>query len=105
MSGRCVGLMIALRDSSRGLEGSKALEIADEIEMWVVCLCISPNMMLTYSRIIIHIDRKVKEWASWPHVKSFLQQKEIKDGIARLHKDIDGAMMKFSVSSHLLFYP
>lgn len=31
MSGRCVNLMIALRDSSAGLEGTKAIELADEI--------------------------------------------------------------------------
>ncbi|KAH9483782.1 Serine/threonine-protein kinase STY17 [Psilocybe cubensis] len=76
--------MVALRDSSKGLEGSKALEIADEIEI-----------------IILRIDRKVKEWASWPHVKSFLQQKDIKEGIARLHKDIDAAMMKFSIQMNM----
>lgn len=33
MSGRCVSLMIALRDSSVGLEGTKAIELADEITM------------------------------------------------------------------------
>jgi len=32
MSGRCVGLIVSLRDSSQGLEGTKALEIADEVE-------------------------------------------------------------------------
>jgi hypothetical protein len=47
--------------------------------------------------VIRRIDRKVKEWASWNRLKSFLQQNEIKDGIDRLHRDIDAAMMKFNV--------
>ncbi|CAA7267623.1 unnamed protein product [Cyclocybe aegerita] len=80
MGGRCLNLMVALQDSSRGLEGSKIVEIADEIEA-----------------IISRINRKVKEWGSWSRLKSFLQQREIKDGIDRLHRDIDAAMMKFSI--------
>ncbi|KAF8163016.1 ras guanine nucleotide exchange factor domain-containing protein [Crassisporium funariophilum] len=84
MSGRCVSLMVALRDSSRGLEGTKVIELADEIEA-----------------IISNIDRKVKEWSSWSRLKSFLQQREIKDGIDRLHRDIDAAMMKFNMQINM----
>ncbi|KAF8964650.1 ras guanine nucleotide exchange factor domain-containing protein [Flammula alnicola] len=84
MGGRCVNLMLALRDSSRGLEGSKVQEIADEIES-----------------IIVRIHRKVKEWGSWNQLKSFLQQGEIKDGIDRLHRDIDAAMMKFNIQVNM----
>ncbi len=36
MSARCLSLMVSLRDSSEGLEGSKVVEIADEIEVFVV---------------------------------------------------------------------
>jgi hypothetical protein len=32
LSNRCVNLMLALRDSSTGLEGLKATELADEVE-------------------------------------------------------------------------
>jgi len=48
--------------------------------------------------VIIRVDRKVKEWGSWSQLKSFLSQSEIKDGIDRLYRDIDTAMMKFHVS-------
>ncbi|KAF8964088.1 ras guanine nucleotide exchange factor domain-containing protein [Flammula alnicola] len=84
MGGRCVNLMLALRDSYRGLEGSKVQEIADEIES-----------------IIMRMHRKVKEWGSWNQLKSFLHQGEIKDGIDRLHRDIDGAMMKFNIQVNM----
>jgi len=36
MSGRCVSLMVSLRDSSQGLEEAKVLQIADEIEVSAV---------------------------------------------------------------------
>ncbi|KDR73425.1 hypothetical protein GALMADRAFT_124495 [Galerina marginata CBS 339.88] len=84
ISARCVKLMVALQDSSKGLEGTKAIEIADEIEV-----------------IINHIYRKVREWSSWSQLKSFLQKKEIKDGIDRLHRDIDAAMMKFNIQMNM----
>jgi son of sevenless-like protein len=35
MRGRCLSLMVALEDGSAGLEGTKIIEIADEIEMFV----------------------------------------------------------------------
>lgn len=36
MSARCLSLMVSLKDSSQGLEGSKVVEIADEIEVSVI---------------------------------------------------------------------
>jgi son of sevenless-like protein len=50
-----------------------------------------------WHRIVRRIDRKVNEWAALSRLKSFLQQREIKDGIDRLHRDMDAAMMKFNV--------
>ncbi|KAG5652945.1 hypothetical protein H0H81_002953 [Sphagnurus paluster] len=84
MSGRCVGLMLSLRNSSVGLEGTKAVELADEI-----------------TAIVRRIDRKVNEWATLSRLKSFLQQREIKDGIDRLHRDMDAAVMKFNISINM----
>ncbi|KAG5645836.1 hypothetical protein DXG03_005177 [Asterophora parasitica] len=84
MSGRCVGLMLSLRDGSVGLEGTRAIELADEI-----------------TAIVRRIDRKVNEWAALSRLKSFLQQREIKDGIDRLHRDMDAAVMKFNISINL----
>ncbi|KAF8181559.1 ras guanine nucleotide exchange factor domain-containing protein [Pholiota molesta] len=84
LSGRCLSLMVALQEGSQGLEGSRVTEIADEIEA-----------------IIFRINRKVKEWGSWNHLKSLLAQGEIKDGIDRLHRDIDAAMMKFNVQINM----
>ena len=91
--------MVSLRDSSRGLEGTKVLEIADEIEASVSQTSHLISQSHTHSNsIIIRVDRKVKEWGSWSQLKSFLSQSEIKDGIDRLYRDIDTAMMKFHVS-------
>ncbi|KAF5386738.1 hypothetical protein D9615_001785 [Tricholomella constricta] len=84
MSGRCVSLMLSLRDSSAGLEGTKVIELTDEI-----------------TTIARRIDRKVNEWAALTRLKSFLQQREIKDGIDRLHRDMDAAEMKFNKSTNL----
>jgi len=99
MGGRCVSLMVSLRDNSQGLEGTKVLEIADEIEGSVVAsVTIVPNLTSSSNSIILRVNRKVKEWGSWNQLKSFLAQGEIKDGIDRLHRDIDAAMMKFNVS-------
>lgn len=59
---------------------------------------ISLSYVLTETlRIVRRIDRKVNEWAALSRLKSFLQQREIKDGIDRLHRDMDAAMMKFNV--------
>ena len=33
LSGRCLRLMVALQESSRGLEGTRTIEVADEMEM------------------------------------------------------------------------
>jgi son of sevenless-like protein len=104
MSARCVSLMVSLRDSSQGLEETKVLQIADEIELSVVTsVATCPNLTSSLNSIISRVHRKVKEWGSWNQLRSFLAQGEIKDGIDRLHRDIDAAMMKFSVN-HLLFY-
>ncbi|KAG6833190.1 hypothetical protein H0H87_010252 [Tephrocybe sp. NHM501043] len=81
ISGRCVSLMLSLRDNSAGLEGTKAMELSDEI-----------------TTIVRRIDRKVSEWAALSRLKSFLQQGEIKDGIDKLHRDMDVAMLNFNIN-------
>ncbi|KAF8061461.1 hypothetical protein FPV67DRAFT_1509075 [Lyophyllum atratum] len=84
MSARCVDLMLSLRDRSTGLEGTQAIELADEITL-----------------IVRRIDRKVNEWVTLSRLKSFLQQREIKDGIDKFHRDMDAAVMKFNISINL----
>lgn len=96
MSARCVGLMVSLRDSSSGLEGHKAIEWADEITASVL-LHSASAFADGNSSIVSRADRKVNEWAALSRLKSFLQQREIKDGIDSLHRDIDAAMMRFNV--------
>ncbi|KAF9533346.1 hypothetical protein CPB83DRAFT_845111 [Crepidotus variabilis] len=81
---RCVDLQVALQESLQGIEGSRASMIADELDP-----------------IIHRMHRKVADWATWGQLKSFLQQREIKDGIERLNRDLDAAMMKFHVQSHM----
>ena len=97
MSARCLSLMVSLRDSSEGLEGSKVVEIADEIEVFVVSPPYFFIFLIQSCSIIHHISRKVNDWGSWNHLKSLLSQREIKDGIDRLHREIDAAMIKFNV--------
>ncbi|TFK35035.1 hypothetical protein BDQ12DRAFT_668882 [Crucibulum laeve] len=84
LSGRCVNLINALCDSSFGLEGTKAIERADEI-----------------TAVVRRVDRKVNEWANLNGLQSFLRQREIKDGINSLHRDIDSAMMRFQIQMHM----
>jgi hypothetical protein len=43
------------------------------------------------------INRKLKEWGSMSQLRSFLAQREIKDGIDSLNRDIDEANMRFNV--------
>lgn len=43
------------------------------------------------------IDRKLREWGSMSQLRSFLAQREIKEGIDSLNRDIDEASMRFSV--------
>lgn len=45
MHGRCLSLMVALKDGSEGLEGTKIIEIADEIDMFVERLCFASNII------------------------------------------------------------
>ncbi|KAK0459498.1 uncharacterized protein EV420DRAFT_1763213 [Desarmillaria tabescens] len=84
ISNRCVSLMVALRDSSAGLEGQTPSELADEV-----------------TAIVQRIHRKVNAWAQLSQLRSFLQQKEIKEGIDRLHRDIDTAVQNFNIQLNL----
>jgi len=47
MSGRCVELLVALQTASKDMEGSKALEVADEVEMFVTPSIISLQDLTT----------------------------------------------------------
>ena len=47
MSGRCVNLLVVLQTASKDLEGSKALEEADAVEMFVTPSIISLLQGLT----------------------------------------------------------
>ncbi|KAK0240369.1 kinase-like domain-containing protein [Armillaria nabsnona] len=80
ISNRCVGLMVALRDSSVGLEGQKPSELVDEV-----------------TAIVQRTHRKVNEWAQLSQLRSFFQQNEIKQGIDRLHREIDTAMQRINI--------
>ncbi|PPQ72493.1 hypothetical protein CVT24_003256 [Panaeolus cyanescens] len=84
LSDRCSTLLTTLRDHSKGLDHAKVLEITDEMDF-----------------IVLSINRKVLEWGSWGKLKSFLQQREIKDGIDKLHRDLDAAIMKFNIGISL----
>ena len=90
------------------MEGSKALEVADEVEMFVTPSIISLQGLTTTQCYAQHrrsvmrsIDGKVKQWASWSFPKSAFFQGQIKDGIEKLQKEIDDAMMKFQVCEAL----
>ncbi|KAK0503022.1 kinase-like domain-containing protein [Armillaria luteobubalina] len=72
--------MLALRDSSVGLEGQRPSELVDEV-----------------SAIIQRVNRKVNDWAHLNQLRSFFQQGEIKQGIDCLHRDIDMAMQSINM--------
>ena len=57
----------------------------------------TPLLWVLSCSIILRMNRQVKEWGSWNRLKSFLQQREIKDGIDRLNRDLNAAMRKYSV--------
>lgn len=80
ISNRCVRLMLALRDSSVGLEGQKPSELVDEV-----------------SAIVQRVHRKVNDWAQLNQLRSFFQQSEIKQGIDCLHRDIDMAIQNINI--------
>ncbi|KAK0483397.1 kinase-like domain-containing protein [Armillaria novae-zelandiae] len=80
ISNRCVVLLLALRDSSVGLEGQRPLELVDEV-----------------SAIVQRVHRKVNDWARLNQLRSFVQQGEIKQGIDSLHRDIDMAMQNINI--------
>ncbi|KAF9002032.1 ras guanine nucleotide exchange factor domain-containing protein [Cyathus striatus] len=80
----CVELLIVLRDSSVGLEGTGHARYADEM-----------------THVIDRVIRKVNYWAGLNKFKSLSRQREIKDGIDSLHRDIDAAMRLFLVQNNL----
>ncbi|KAF9036774.1 ras guanine nucleotide exchange factor domain-containing protein [Panaeolus papilionaceus] len=84
LSNRCRTLLSTLQDHSKDLDDERVSQIADEMDFMVQS-----------------INRKVMEWGSWGKLKSFLQQREIKDGIDKLHRDLDAAIMKFNIGVSL----
>ncbi|KAF4576870.1 hypothetical protein EYR36_000532 [Pleurotus pulmonarius] len=84
MSDRCKTLLLALRDGTNGLEGNEITELIDEVD-----------------GIIERIDARLMRWSQLSHLKSFLQQSEIKLGIEKSQRDIDMVMMKFSAQTSL----
>lgn len=95
--------MLALREGSQGLQGTSTLEHADEIEEFVIISSPYNALIQNHSRVIRRINRKVSEWASLSRLRSFLSQREMKDGIDCLHRDIDAAIMRFHVRTSLGF--
>ena len=47
MAGRCCALLVKLREGGEGLEGSKALRLADELEPCVTYSPLSPAVFLS----------------------------------------------------------
>ena len=53
MSRRCVNLLAALQTASKDLEGSRALEVADEVEMFVTPSIISLQGLTFYHNAVL----------------------------------------------------
>lgn len=94
----------------RGSKAPKSLRLRTKLGCSSndVFLSVPALMTLVSFRIMQRIDRKLKEWGSMNQLRSFLAQREIKDGIDSLNRDIDEASMKFNVCpaqspSELLF--
>jgi len=47
--------------------------------------------------VLRHINRHMQEWASWNHLRSFLQKGDIKGGIDRMDRELDYCMTRFNV--------
>ncbi len=88
--------MVALRDSSVGLEGQRPSELVDEVTAYVVPFLHFYPLTNPIS-IVQRTHRKVNEWAHLSQLRSFFQQSEIKQGIDRLHREIDTAMQNINV--------
>lgn len=88
--------MVALRDSSVGLEGQRPSELVDEVAAYVVPFLHFYRLPNSIS-IVQRTHRKVTEWAQLSQLRSFFQQSEIKQGIDRLHREIDAAMQNINV--------
>ncbi len=58
---------------------------------------LQPSQGLSSCSVVERINRKVLEWAALSRLRSFMSQREIKDGIDRLQHDIDAAIGKFNV--------
>ncbi|KIM42498.1 hypothetical protein M413DRAFT_444900, partial [Hebeloma cylindrosporum] len=80
---RCMQVLVFVTDSLNHLE-SWDLSTVDEIE-----------------NVFLRFDRKVKEWASFNKLRTFLYRSEIRNGIEKVQRDIDVVMMKLSIQVNM----
>ncbi|KXN87744.1 hypothetical protein AN958_08220 [Leucoagaricus sp. SymC.cos] len=76
---RCVELLVTLQESGDGLEGNTSTTIIDEIEA-----------------LVRQVESKAQEWSEYNHLKSFLLQGEIQEGLEELDRKIETINMKYS---------
>ncbi|KAL0947206.1 hypothetical protein HGRIS_013323 [Hohenbuehelia grisea] len=84
MSNRCKQLLLTLQDSSAGLEGTRTIEFADQVEA-----------------IISSINRRLSVWSNFSRSRSLLAQTEIREGIDRFNRDIDMAIVAFNINTNM----
>ncbi|KAI0255389.1 hypothetical protein BJV78DRAFT_1279551 [Lactifluus subvellereus] len=84
LSRRCLDLVSALRDHSRGLEGTYAQQVADEVE-----------------HVLTRILERVRKWADLGKMKSFVQQTEIRLGLDESYRELQSCSMRFNIALHL----
>ncbi|KAJ3548437.1 hypothetical protein NMY22_g1270 [Coprinellus aureogranulatus] len=84
MAGRAVALLLKVRDVPKELVGTRAQALADELEP-----------------VLQRIMTKTSLWASWGPLKCFFQQSELEEDLARLQKQLDGAILTFGVAMNL----
>ena len=87
-------LLITLATLKAGTSRSWARLKGKSVTQYPLLCVLTPT---TFS-VFVQFDRKVKEWASFSRIRTFLYRSEIKDEIEKVQRNIDIVMTKFTVS-------
>uniref|UniRef100_A0A8H8CMT1 Uncharacterized protein n=1 Tax=Psilocybe cubensis TaxID=181762 RepID=A0A8H8CMT1_PSICU len=85
ISDKCFELMKALVDGSQGIEGAVISDVVEEVE-----------------GIVSQFERSLGEWASWNRLRSILRQREIRDRIYQLHRNMEEAVSKLHINLDMI---
>ncbi|KIY63192.1 hypothetical protein CYLTODRAFT_382634 [Cylindrobasidium torrendii FP15055 ss-10] len=84
LSDRCRQLMVALRDSSAGLEGQTAMDLVEGT-----------------THVIQRVETRVSRWGALNRLQTFIAQGDIKEGLDTLENDIKVSLERFHLEMSL----